>query len=101
MSDIPLGTIVEVQQFGRGVIRFSGATQFAQGKWVGIELDDARGKNDGSINGVPYFTCKLGYGVFVRSSQIKATFGSELEVSFFFQSQYARRHVFLRCVRNI
>ncbi|RXW18504.1 hypothetical protein EST38_g7340 [Candolleomyces aberdarensis] len=75
--DLSLGTIVTVPQ-GRGVVRFVGATHFKEGKWLGIELDDANGKNDGSIEGTRYFTCRKGYGVFIRPSQIKATHGSEM-----------------------
>jgi dynactin 1 len=76
--DYPLGTIVELgQALGRGVIRFSGATSFRPGKWVGIELYDAKGKNDGSVDGVAYFSCKPNHGVFVRAMQIKETFGNE------------------------
>ncbi|KAJ6591757.1 dynein associated protein-domain-containing protein [Mycena vulgaris] len=77
-TDVRLGTIVEVS-VGRGVVRFSGATSFMAGKWIGIELYDANGKNDGSVAGVAYFTCKPGYGIFVRASQIKGTYGSENE----------------------
>jgi CAP-Gly domain len=71
-----LGAIVQVQ-LGRGVVRFVGATSFQVGKWVGIELDEAQGKNDGSVQGIPYFTCEPNHGVFVRPSQIKAVLGSE------------------------
>lgn len=73
-----LGSIVEVPQ-GRGVVRFSGPTSFSTGKWVGIELYQPNGKNDGSVNGITYFTCKPNCGVFVRPTLIKATFGSELD----------------------
>lgn len=61
------------------MVRFSGSTAFSTGKWVGIELYEPNGKNDGTVNGVPYFNCKPGHGVFVRQSQIKATYGSEIE----------------------
>jgi hypothetical protein len=77
-TDPSLGTIVEIP-VGRGVVRFSGATSFSSGKWVGIELYEPKGKNDGSVGEITYFTCKMGYGVFVRPSQVKATFGSENE----------------------
>ncbi|THU86256.1 dynactin [Dendrothele bispora CBS 962.96] len=77
MSDYPLGTIVEIGSVGRGVIRFSGPTAFKPGKWIGVELYEPNGKNDGSVEGKQYFTCKMKYGVFVRASQIKGTFGHE------------------------
>lgn len=65
-----VGAVVEIP-VGRGVVRFSGTTSFAPGKWIGIELYEPKGKNDGSIGGVPYFQCKMQYGVFVRPSQVK------------------------------
>ncbi|RPD64767.1 dynactin [Lentinus tigrinus ALCF2SS1-6] len=69
-TDPPLGAIVEVP-VGRGVVRFCGATSFAAGKWIGIELSQPNGKNDGSVQGVKYFSCKPSYGVFYRPSQVK------------------------------
>lgn len=56
---------------GRGVVRFNGQTSFAPGKWIGIELDEPLGKNDGTVQGVKYFTCKLPHGMFVRPSLVK------------------------------
>ncbi|KAG6865099.1 hypothetical protein C0991_005060 [Blastosporella zonata] len=73
-----LGTVVTTAQ-GKGVVRYSGVTSFSKGKWVGIELYDGNGKNDGTVQGVAYFTCKPGYGIFIRASQIKSTHGSEIE----------------------
>ena len=69
-TDPPLGAVVEIPA-GRGTVRFCGATSFSQGKWIGIELEEPIGKNDGSVQGVRYFTCKMPYGVFVRPSQVK------------------------------
>jgi dynactin 1 len=68
--DIPIGSIVDIS-LGRGVVRFCGTTSFAIGKWVGIELSEPVGKNDGSVKGVSYFSCPPSYGVFVKPSQVK------------------------------
>nr|GAT55786.1 predicted protein [Mycena chlorophos] len=76
--EVRLGSIVEVTA-GRGVVRFIGATQFMAGKWIGIELSEPNGKNDGTVGGVVYFSCKPLYGIFVRASQIKAVHGLEPE----------------------
>ncbi|KAJ2355231.1 hypothetical protein GGF43_002807 [Coemansia sp. RSA 2618] len=65
-----VGHAVEVQG-SRGIVRFSGMTEFASGKWFGVELEQAQGKNDGSVQGKRYFECPPGHGVFVRSSQVK------------------------------
>ena len=69
-TDPPLGTVVEIPA-GRGVVRFCGSTSFAPGKWIGIELDEPTGKNDGTVQGIRYFTCKLPHGMFVRPSQVR------------------------------
>ncbi|CAN3368281.1 hypothetical protein DICA3_F16402 [Diutina catenulata] len=53
-----------------GVVRFFGPTEFAPGKWVGVELDTATGKNDGSVEGHRYFECQPAHGVFVRESAV-------------------------------
>ena len=39
--------------------------------WLGVELDQAHGKNDGSRSGVKYFKCKPNHGVFVLPSKVK------------------------------
>ena len=57
-TDPPLGSIVEIPA-GRGTVRFCGVTSFSPGKWIGIELDEPKGKNDGNVQGVKYFTCKM------------------------------------------
>ncbi|KAJ2160950.1 hypothetical protein GGF46_001870 [Coemansia sp. RSA 552] len=65
-----VGQAVEVQG-NRGIIRFSGTTDFATGRWFGVELEQAQGKNDGCVQGKRYFECPPNHGVFVRSSQVK------------------------------
>eukprot|EP01036_Dinobryon_divergens_P040173 gene40173-53086_t len=49
-----------------GVVKFIGKAHFATGLWVGVELPDASGKNNGSVLGQRYFSCKAMHGVFVR-----------------------------------
>ncbi|SNX85167.1 related to Dynactin 1 [Melanopsichium pennsylvanicum] len=62
---------VRVSNLGHGEVLFVGQTSFAAGVWVGIELDNPNGKNNGSVQGKRYFECEDGYGVFVRSSQVQ------------------------------
>ncbi|XP_077419463.1 dynactin subunit 1 isoform X3 [Vanacampus margaritifer] len=67
-----VGSLVEVIGKGqRGTVAYIGATLFASGKWVGVILDEAKGKNDGTVQGKRYFTCEDGRGIFVRQSQIQ------------------------------
>lgn len=53
-----------------GTIRYLGTADFAPGLWLGLELRSARGKNDGSVEGRRYFSCRQGYGVLVRPSRV-------------------------------
>uniref|UniRef100_A0A6I8PAK5 Dynactin subunit 1 n=1 Tax=Ornithorhynchus anatinus TaxID=9258 RepID=A0A6I8PAK5_ORNAN len=69
---LKVGSRVEVIGKGhRGTVAYVGATLFATGKWVGVILDEAKGKNDGTVQGRRYFTCEDGRGIFVRQSQIQ------------------------------
>lgn len=53
-----------------GTVAYVGATLFATGKWVGVILDEAKGKNDGAVQGRRYFACDENHGIFVRQSQV-------------------------------
>ena len=57
---------------GEGTVRFTGNTQFSSGQWIGIELDAADGRNNGSVNGVVYFECAPNHGVFARPDTVRA-----------------------------
>ena len=46
---LKVGSRVEVIGKGLiGTVGYVGMTSFASGKWIGVALDDARGKNDGT-----------------------------------------------------
>jgi hypothetical protein len=58
---------------GRGCeIAFVGRVpELGPGWWVGVDYDEALGKNDGSIKGVRYFESDRKHGGFVRPSKLR------------------------------
>ncbi|XP_054715977.1 dynactin subunit 1-like [Uloborus diversus] len=54
----------------RGKVAFVGNTNFSSGKWIGVILDEAKGKNNGCVQGKTYFSCPDNHGIFVRSTQL-------------------------------
>lgn len=71
-KDLQVGDYVVVGGTKRGYIKFIGITKFSPGIWCGVELDDNIGKNDGSINGIRYFTCEKTRGVFAPLNKVTA-----------------------------
>ncbi|KAJ7991213.1 hypothetical protein DPEC_G00294990 [Dallia pectoralis] len=67
---IQLGDRVIIAGQKVGILQFCGRTEFAGGLWAGVELDQAEGKNDGSVAGVQYFTCRPKHGIFAPLSKI-------------------------------
>lgn len=88
-----------------GVVRFVGTTEFSPGQWIGIELDQPTGKNDGSVKGVRYFECsKTGnaqglYGLFVRPNTVKPITSSRR--SSITPSSPSKRLVCITCIFHI
>ena len=83
---LKVGVRVLLENDKKGVVRFVGPTQvrwwlrcnpnhesvqFREGTWVGVELEDATGKNDGSVSGVKYFDCQPNHGIFVVPGKVK------------------------------
>uniref|UniRef100_A0A4W5QRX8 CAP-Gly domain-containing protein n=1 Tax=Hucho hucho TaxID=62062 RepID=A0A4W5QRX8_9TELE len=79
--DYQVGEKVWVNGNKPGYVHFLGDTQFAPGQWAGIVLDEAIGKNDGSVAGVQYFQCEDGRGIFTRPSKLTKTAMPEREAN--------------------
>ncbi|XP_053523076.1 CAP-Gly domain-containing linker protein 4 [Artibeus jamaicensis] len=69
-AGLKLGDRVMIAGQKVGTLRFCGTTEFASGRWAGIELDEPEGKNDGSVGKVQYFKCAPKYGIFAPLSKI-------------------------------
>ena len=65
-GDFDLGQTVKLQDGRRATVRYIGNPHFAPGAWLGVELDEATGKNDGAVQGERYFECEPAHGMFVR-----------------------------------
>lgn len=75
------------------VRRFIGSTEFAPGKWVGVELEEGQaGKNNGVVNGKEYFKCSGNRGLFVRSSQLQV---SLVSIEWCYVCMYVQCNIFL------
>ncbi|XP_034231656.1 dynactin subunit 1 isoform X2 [Thrips palmi] len=66
-----VGQKVLVQDRGNGTIAYVGSTLFAAGKWFGVILEEAKGKNNGTVQGKEYFKCGENFGAFVRQTQLQ------------------------------
>ncbi|XP_078338772.1 uncharacterized protein LOC111135171 isoform X16 [Crassostrea virginica] len=78
-DDFIIGDRVWVSGTKPGHIAYIGETKFAAGEWAGVVLDNAEGKNDGSVQGVRYFQCEPKRGVFSRISKLSRTPGISSE----------------------
>ncbi|CAH2062374.1 unnamed protein product, partial [Iphiclides podalirius] len=61
----------------KGSIAYVGYPTFASGKWVGIVLDEPKGRHNGTLRGHAYFRCEENYGLFVRQSQLQLLDGDD------------------------
>lgn len=65
------GQTVQLSDGRMATLRFVGPTLFSHGVWVGVELPDDGGKNDGSVGGERYFDCEMGHGMFLRPMAVR------------------------------
>ncbi|KAI4657745.1 uncharacterized protein J4E78_006133 [Alternaria triticimaculans] len=68
--NLKLGQTVETSGGVDGIVRYLGPIHVSEGRFVGIELPTADGKNDGSVRGERYFTCAPLHGLFIRDTSI-------------------------------
>lgn len=69
--DFSFGDRVQVKNkplFGR--VAFIGSVHFKDGQWIGIVLDEPKGKNNGTVQGQKYFECKDNYGLMAQPHQV-------------------------------
>ncbi|CAE6462625.1 unnamed protein product [Rhizoctonia solani] len=77
--EFEVGDAVKIESLGmEGTLRFMGEIDGKNGVWAGVELAPAyagKGKNDGSVGGVRYFTCAPKSGVFTLPNKLSAPSG--------------------------
>jgi len=69
---IQVGKLYELDDGRIGQCMFIGPTQFHKiGIWVGLQLENAEGKHNGTVKGRRYFLCRQGKGIFVRPQRVR------------------------------
>jgi dynactin 1 len=51
-----------------GKVRYIGPLHFTDGEWIGLELTEPLGKNNGTVRGETYFSCQENHGIFYKAS---------------------------------
>ena len=54
-----------------GEVAYVGVTEFAPGKWIGVILDQPKGKNNGTVQGKSYFECADKHGMYQLRLKMK------------------------------
>lgn len=70
MSEFSIGQVVQLNDGRFATVRYTEEVEFAEGQWIGVEMEDGDGKNDGSVKGVRYFDCEPGWGMFCRPAAL-------------------------------
>lgn len=70
MSQFRVGQKIETNTHRTGTVQYVGSIHVAEGAWLGIELQEPTGKNDGSVRGERYFDCPPHHGLFVKETDI-------------------------------
>jgi dynactin 1 len=51
--------VKDAQSKLRGTVAYVGTTLFSPGKWIGVILDEPKGKNNGTVMGKTYFSVTI------------------------------------------
>lgn len=70
MSQFRIGQKIETNTHRTGIVKYVGSIHVAEGAWLGIDLQEPTGKNDGSVRGERYFECPPQHGLFVKETDI-------------------------------
>ena len=71
ISSFKIGDRVVIGQKMSGTVQFVGKTMFAPGTWIGVVLELPKGTNDGSLDGIRYFTCEPSHGLFAPPNKVE------------------------------
>ncbi|KAI9306592.1 hypothetical protein BJ944DRAFT_238618 [Cunninghamella echinulata] len=80
--NLRIGERVIVDSMGIvGTLRFLGSIHKKNGTWAGIELDiPGTGKNDGSVDGLQYFSCPPKTGIFCSANKVDSIDQDEISI---------------------
>lgn len=59
-----------------GTVKYFGMLHVAHGMWMGIDMDEAVGKHDGTVDGNNYFSAQPDHGVFSRPENVRHIAGA-------------------------
>ncbi|XP_076117067.1 uncharacterized protein LOC143084890 isoform X6 [Mytilus galloprovincialis] len=79
-EELHVGDRIVISGVKSGTLLYFGKTHIASGFWCGIELDEPDGKHDGSVEGVRYFECRVGHGIFAPADRVSKPEGSVVSV---------------------
>jgi len=71
LSELQIGQEIGLSDGRNATVRYLGNPHFAAGDWVGVELEDGSGKNDGAVQGQRYFDCPPSHGMFIKPAAIR------------------------------
>lgn len=72
---LSIGSRVKISGDRQGTVRYLGPAHFADGEWVGVELDKPEGRNNGIVRSKRYFKAQPNHGAFVRPNSCEVLRG--------------------------